>query len=95
MVVIKYLIISNRGNVTVREREPRLAGNEIALRLELDIPDALFQRPVLKAHMTIPKEAVPKSSITPAIADNVEKLIKEATGLTMHVTVVEHDEEEK
>lgn len=95
MIVIKYLIINSRGGVTVREREPRMAGNEVALRLELEVPDALFKRPVLKAVMAIPKEAIPKSTITPQITDNVEKLIKEATGLDMHVSIIPHEEENK
>lgn len=93
MILDKYLIINSRGGIAVRERPPRLGGNEIALRIKLDVPDALFQRPVLVANMSIPATAVPKSTITTQVADNVEKLIKEATGLTMNVTVVEHEEE--
>jgi hypothetical protein len=93
MIVIKYLVINHRGNVTIREREPRLAGNEIALRIQLDVPDKLFERPVLMASMKVPSEAVPKAQITTAVTDNVERIIKETTGLEMHVTVVEHEEE--
>lgn len=93
MIVIKYLIINNRGGVTIREKEPRLAGNEVALRLELDVPDGLFKRPVLKAVMKVPQESIPKTSITPQITDNIEKIIKEATGLEMCVSILPHEEE--
>lgn len=95
MIVQKYLVVNSRGNVTIREKEPRMAGNEFAVKLVLDVPDALFSRPILVAKMAISKEAIPKSSITPTITDNVEKLIKEATGLEMRVSIVEHENEKE
>jgi hypothetical protein len=95
MITIKYLVINHRGNVTVREREPRMAGNEVALRLELNIPDKLFQRPVLEARMSLPAESIPSTKITPKIVDNIEKIVKEATGLNIAVNLVAHPEEEK
>ena len=95
MTIIKYLIINKNGSVSVREREPRMAGNEIALKIQLEVPIALFQRPVLEAYMKIPLEAVPKTKISTSITDNVEKIIKEATGLNMVVKVVEQLEEKK
>lgn len=94
MIVDKYLVINNKGSVTVREREPRLAGNEIALRLRMEVPGAMFERPRLYAEMKIPAEAVPKGKITTEVTDNVEKIIKEATGLNMVVSVVDHKDEE-
>lgn len=95
MVINKYLVINNRGNVTIREREPKLAGNEIALHIKMDVPNAMFARPLLYAEMKIPAEAVPKGKITTEVTDNVEKIIKEATGLNMVVSVIEQTEEEK
>jgi hypothetical protein len=89
MILIKYLIINHRGAIAIRERPPRLSSNEIAVKLELDLPNALFERPTLLARMKIPTEAVPKTKLTPAITDNVEKLIREATGLEMRITLVE------
>lgn len=95
MRIYKFLIINSRGNVTIRERQPRLAGNEIALKLSLEVPDELFTRPVLEAKMSIPKDAVPKATITPQITDNIEQIIKEATGLNMIVSVIEHPQEKE
>lgn len=103
MQISKYLIISAKRrkyggfspSVRLCERDPKLLGNEIAVRIELDIPDALFKRPILDARMKIPNEAVPKTVITPQITDNLEKIIKEATGLNMAITVTEHSEERK
>lgn len=94
MQINKFLIINHKGNITIRERQPKLAGNEIALNLVLDVPDALFDRPTLVARMAIPQAAIPKATITPQITDNIERIVKEATGLNLVVRVVEQPEEE-
>lgn len=95
MIVYKFLVINNRGSVKAVEREPKLAANEISLRLCLEVPASLFERPRLEATMKVPNEAVPKIKITPAVTDNVEKMIKQATGLNMVVSIVDQEEETK
>lgn len=95
MIVQKYLIISKTGNIVVRQQPPRLSANEIAVRFSLDVPNELFQRPVLEASMKIPKEAIPATKITPKITDNLEQIIKEATGLNMVVSIIPIEEDKK
>jgi len=70
------------------ERIPKLKGNQVALRLEIDLPRALFTRPTLQARMVIPDEAVPAVKISPEVTDNISRIIKESTGLTMSVNVI-------
>lgn len=104
MTIYKYLIISatisrygyvGKPSVALRDREPKLKGNEISLKLALDLPDALFKRPQLEAKMVVPAEAAAKIKITPEITDNIEKIIKETIGLTMAVSVVPQEEKKK
>lgn len=45
--------------------------------------------------MNVPNAAIPKIKITPDITSNIEKIIKENTGLNMHITIVEHEDEKK
>lgn len=99
MQLDKFLIITKVGKgyygsslkLEVKERTPSLAGNQIAVRLRLEIPDELFTRPILEAKMAIPKEAVPMVTITPEITTDIERIIKQSTGLTMNVGIVEHE----
>lgn len=103
MNITKYLVVSatksrygngfSTSKVELKEREPTLAGNEVAVRLNIEIPDAFFARPTLEAKLAIPAEAVPKSKITTSVTDNVEKLIKSATGLDFKVRIIEQAEE--
>lgn len=93
MTIQKYLVINNRGSARIVERVPALKGNEVAMRLELSLPDELFQRPIVKASISIPKTAVPQVKLDATVTDNVQRIIQEVTGLEMHVTVVEAVEE--
>lgn len=104
MKIDKYLVIKGKkgrysysgvsAQVRLVEREPSLAGDEVAVRLVIDIPDAFFKRPTLTAELAIPSEAVPQTKLTPEVTDNVEKLIKEGTGLDMKVSIVPYKDEE-
>lgn len=101
MILDKYIIVSREGRrysyrlkAEMKEREPQLNGNEIAVHLRLDIPDALFDRPMLEAKMALPADVVPKVKITPEITSNLESIIKERTGLNLRVGIAPIEDDE-
>jgi hypothetical protein len=69
-------------------KSPALKSDEVAIAINLELPDALFTRPQLQAQITIPKEAVSKPVIDAAITDNIEQAVKAATGFDLKITVV-------
>lgn len=103
MILDKYLVIKGKkqgfrgysATVRIVERVPTLQGNEFSLRLRLDIPDAIFERPQLSAELAVPSTSVQEIKITPDVTKKIESIIKESTGLTMNVSVIEHPKEEK
>lgn len=95
MVIEKWLTVSSNGGAKLSTNKPRMNVNEVAILLTLDIPQALFDRPRLEAKLKIPKEAVPSSVIATDVIDNVEKLIKQKTGLDLKISVSEPPAEEE
>lgn len=99
MILTKYLVIRAYKNrykqwetkMDIREREPVLKGDEISVKLELEIPNALFERPKLEARVSVPPEAVGSPQITTKVTDNLEKLLKESTGLNLTLKLIEHE----
>ena len=75
-----YLIIAgiNKGSETypiwqlggfhVRKTKPDLSRNEVAVKLEMELPVALFEKPLLKAGITIDGD-VPEIDLTPDTID--------------------------
>lgn len=64
------------------------------MRLELDIPDQLFDRPFLQGSITIPKDAVSAPVIDASIVDNVQEVIKQQTGVEVRLNVISPSEEQ-
>lgn len=73
------------GAVRVTKTRPRLARDEISVRLEADIPDSLFRRPTLEARIEIPPEGQLCPRITTDVASNIEQLVREQLGVVLHV----------
>lgn len=75
-----------------KNKPPRLAGNEIAVKLSLDIPDGLFLKPTLEASVSIPDSAALGTVITAEVQDNIAQIIKEQTGFNVCVSAPEQVE---
>ncbi len=93
MKVKQWLIVNSRGSVRVRTTKPAMKWNEIALLLEVNLPDALFRRPRLEAKVTIPEEAAGTETINANVVENVREAIESATGLNFDISVIKHEEE--
>jgi|SRR5581483_3900329 len=102
MKIDKYIIVSAspsrfgqsfKPHLRMVERTPTLKGNEVGLRLLIELPDALFKRPTLEAKFSVDEKMVPKIEITPGVIKNMENLIKENIGMNVHIDLVPHPEE--
>lgn len=75
----------------VTKTRPGLASNEIAVKLNLELPDGLFSKPALEAKVVVSEKAVAPQVIQADVIDNVEQIIKEKTGFEVKLTVVRDD----
>lgn len=78
MRVTNWLIINKNGIKGVRKTKPDLAYNEIACRLQLDIPKELFERPQIEASLKI--DNIQNNAYNPEIILNTKDLIEQQTG---------------
>lgn len=88
-----WAIISDSGAVQVRKNKPTINVNEVAVMLNFDIPDALFSKPRLVADIKIPEEAASQELITSEVAENVQELVEQVTGLNFRITVEKPEED--
>lgn len=88
-----YLIVKPKGwsNLSARlaSRVPALASDEIAVKLSVKVPDALFKRPQLQASILIPESAVTAPVVTATVLDNVREILRQQTGLDVTIQLVE------
>jgi len=87
MKEVSYLIISKNGIKGVRKSKPSLRADEIAVKVNLDIPNALFEKPLLEATITIDKSVAPEK-ISPEIIINTKDLIEQQTGAKIDFKII-------
>lgn len=91
MRVINWLIINKNGIKGVRKAKPDLAYNEIACRLQLDIPKELFERPQIEASLKI--DNIPNNAYNPEIILNTKDLIEQQTGAKIDFKILQAKED--
>lgn len=85
MKVSNWLVINKNGVKSVRKSKPALDWDEIAIKVNLDIPNELFQRPTLEA--TVQVTDVPNNAYKPDVILNTVDLIEQQTGAKINFTV--------
>jgi hypothetical protein len=91
MRIKKWLTINKNGVARITTGKPDLKWDEVTMLLSVNVPDLLFQRPSLKAEITIPEEAAGPEEIKSTVVEDVREAIKTATGLEMHVGIIKHE----
>lgn len=87
-----YLTVKENGSIRSTKNQPWVHADEVCIALQIEIPDAMFQRPSLCAEITIPEDAAMKSPINAEVADNVAEAVRAATGLEFSITVRKEEE---
>lgn len=77
------------GTIRVSKGKPSTGADEIALSLNLDIPDALFAKPTLEASIKVPDKGQHGPVITAEVCENIAAIIKEQTGITLNIRAPE------
>lgn len=73
MRFVNWLIINKNGIKGVRKAKTDLAYNEIACKIQLDIPKELFERPKIEATLKI--DNIPNNAYNPDIIINTKELL--------------------
>lgn len=93
MKVSNWLIIDRNGVKGTRKTKPALDWDEIAVKLNMEIPDELFRRPTIEA--TVQVKDVPNNAYEPQIVLDTVELIEQRTGAKINFRVLPVDEEKK
>jgi len=89
MKVNQWMAINRNGIVRVRKSKPDLNWNELAMKLQIEIPDELFKRPLISAKIKI--EDVPLQEFNPEIIVNTKELIEQQTGVKIDFKIVKEE----
>jgi hypothetical protein len=95
MKTYAHLIINRRGVVSCRKTKPSLRSDEVSMRINIDLPDILFQKPQLEAKILVDEKAVIPANLTPQILIDSKELIQQVIGCNIDLRVVEQEKNTK
>jgi len=84
-----HLVVSKSGSVKTVKSKPSLGSDEIAIAMNMTIPDALFRKPQLCASIVVPDEAAVEKTISAVTVDNFKEAITQAVGLPVQITITQ------
>lgn len=85
MKVSNWLVIDKNGVKSTRKTKPSLDWDEIAVKINLEIPDEIFRRPTIEA--TVKVVDVPNNAYEPQLIIDSVKDIEQQTGAKIKFTV--------
>lgn len=92
-----YLIIYRpkgryaKARMRMTVKQPSLQPRERAVKVSLEIPDALWEEPELHASIIVPETAVSKPVIDAQVLDNIQAVLNQQLGMSLQISVVENE----
>lgn len=90
MKVNFWLITKSNGSIRTVKNRPSMDWDEVAIKVNLDIPNEMFQRPTLSASIKI--DHAPKLEIEAETVNNIQEVLKHE-GIDVKLTIVPLEEE--
>lgn len=87
MKISGYLIVTSNGSAKFVKKYPDLNFNEVAVGVNLELPDRIFERPVLNATITVPDNAVLPYQIPVEVRDEIEAALASVEGAEVKLTI--------
>ncbi len=86
MILKFWLVVNDCAHLRVVKSNPGLRCNEIAVQMNLELPDTLFTKPEISATIKVAEDQRPKV-ISPEIVTNIEQAIKQHTGIEVKLKI--------
>ena len=82
-----WLAVSESGSIRLRMNKPDIENNEVAVKVNIDIPDEMFHQPHVEANISVDEESYTGNPITQEEINTIAEEIEHATGLHMNISI--------
>jgi hypothetical protein len=86
MRIEAFLIVNKKGSCRTTKTRPDLKWDEIAIQMNIELPDMLFKKPQLSANIIVPEKSVSQKEIDVEMTDNIKQAIETAAGMEVKIT---------
>ncbi len=85
-----YLHVKDNGSVRATKGKVALYTNEISIQLELDLPDTLFEKPIISGKIKVSEDMVNPPHIDADVKEAIENAISSVEGVELKLLVEEN-----
>jgi hypothetical protein len=85
--------IHNKPSVRLTVGKPRLDAQEVAILLNINLPNELFKKPQLEANIRVPEENVNRPVINAEVLGNIEQHLKQTLGVELSISLIQPEDE--
>lgn len=94
----RYLVVGfdarrYKCRARLTQKAPVLDADEVAVYLDVHLPDTLFKKPALTAEIQVPEDQVNQPVISADIVDNIAEEVGKQLGVELSIAVVEPQQE--
>lgn len=79
------------ADLKISKQKPDTGANELAIKLDLEIPNSLFVKPTLNFKMTIPEDSVSIPVLEAQVQDNLSEVLAAELGQKVHLSISSED----
>lgn len=88
-----YLTVNRRGSVKTTKNRPGTDWDEVAVQMNLTLPDALFQKPQIQAFIEVKDAQIAPVEISAETRDNIREAIESVSGMEVRLEIVNPNQE--
>lgn len=84
-----YLNVNSKGSVRASKTRVSLYVDEIAIAMELDLPDSLFKKPVISGKISVTEDMVNPATIDADVVEAIKNSISAVHGVELKLLIEE------
>ncbi|WP_421801786.1 hypothetical protein [Flagellimonas sp.] len=82
-----FLNVNSKGSVRASKTRVSLYVDEIAIAMELDLPDSLFRKPVISGKISVTEDMVNPATIDADVVEAIKNSISAVEGVELKLLV--------
>lgn len=85
-----YLHVGDNGSVRATKGKVSTYTNEITIQMELELPDTLFEKPIISGKIKVTEDMVNPATIDADVKEAIENAISSVEGVELKLLVEEN-----
>ena len=84
-----FLHVKENGSIRTTKQKTTTNPDEVSIAMEIELPDKLFQKPIISGKITVDESMVSPNTIEANVEEQIKEAISGVKGVTLTLTIPE------